>query len=762
MSPQTLSAPPAPDTRPADFWNGVEHAYLPPSELRLPDSLRLNRDSAETIDPITYEVVRHGLWNANGEHGRVIENLAVSPIAVEIRDFQTCILTEDAQLLYFGPYLQYMAGQLDLMVKYVMEHRGDRLRDGDMWLCNDPIIGTAHQPDVCLMCPVFLGDELFCWVANVVHQNDIGGIVPGSFCPNAEDIFSDPPCFPPIRIVRDGRIDGDLEALYRRASRTPVNLSLDLRATVAGNLAARRRVLALIAQYGAPVVKGTMRRVMDASERAFEHVLDTIPDGVYSERLIQEVAVTGDRGTYPVQVNARKEGPHVTFDNAGTHEQFGAINVGFAGWRGAILGAINVLLLADQLGCIAGALRHVEFAPEPGTLTCPDWGAAVSAAGLYATHVGVSLGNAVVAKMMLASSEEAVRDRALSTEMSQWNCHFTSGTNQRGDFYVGGQGDTMLGATGATWRRDGEFANGQHWIPDGRGPNVEMYERDWPILYLFRREHPGSAGAGRFRAGNGGELAYVLHRGEASLDLYGNEGIPKTNGLLGGGPGATITGFAVRGSDVREHMARGYVPQSLDELSGDRPPLAGKGEGFPLSEDDVLYWNWSPPGGYGDPLTRDVERLDTDLRDGAVTAEVARQVYGAVLDSDGGLDRDATRARREQLRRESIGRASLVPAVNLPAGAETIGDVFWVDRDAGCLRCHGCGTPTGALSANAKEGMVVQERPIPSLAPGMQPVEHFVDDAVVWRDFLCSGCGVRLATEVAYPGAEPFQELSLR
>jgi hypothetical protein len=31
----------------------------------------------------------------------------------------------------------------------------------------------------------------------------------------------------------------------------------------------------------------------------------------------------------------------------------------------------------------------------------------------------------------------------------------------------------------------------------------------------------------------------------------------------------------------------------------------------------------------------------------------------------------------------------------------------------------------------------------------------------VWRDLLCPGCGVRLATEVAYPGAPLFRELTI-
>ena len=155
--------------RPESFWDGDQHTYIPSREVQYPASLRLHTQAVTDIDPITFEVIRYGLWNANAEHVRVIENLAVSPIAVEIRDFQPCILTETAELLYFGPCLQYMSGSLDVMVRYVMENRGERVADGDMWLCNDPIIGTAHQPDVGLMCPVFIDDELFCWVSNIVH-----------------------------------------------------------------------------------------------------------------------------------------------------------------------------------------------------------------------------------------------------------------------------------------------------------------------------------------------------------------------------------------------------------------------------------------------------------------------------------------------------------------------------------------------------------------------------------------------------------------
>ena len=753
--------------RPESFWDGDQHTYIPSREVQYPASLRLHTQAVTDIDPITFEVIRYGLWNANAEHVRVIENLAVSPIAVEIRDFQPCILTETAELLYFGPCLQYMSGSLDVMVRYVMENRGERVADGDMWLCNDPIIGTAHQPDVGLMCPVFIDDELFCWVSNIVHQNDIGGTVPGSFCSNAADAFWDPPSFPPFKIVEHGEIVADMESLYRRCSRTPENLSLDLRASIAGNHAARARIISLTEKYGKDVVKGVMRRVLDASQRAFEAVLDTIPDGVYSEQLIQEASMAGDRGTYPVRTTVTKVGRELIFDNHGTHDQVGAINVGFAGWRGAILGAINVLMLPDQMGCVGGATRLCRFEPHPGTITAPDWGAAVSPAGMYATEVAVSLSNAVVTKMMLASSDQRLRDGALVTDGAQWGAHFLAGTNQRGHYYVAGMGDNMLGAGAATWRRDGDFADGHFWIPEGRGPNIERYESDWPILYLYRREYVGSGGAGRFRSGNGGEIAYMVHRGTAGLGVYTTEAIPKTMGMLGGDPGAICKTRVIKGTTIREVFASGVVPTDIDTLGGEDELLSNKGIGTELSEDDVVYWNWLSPSGYGDPMTRDPEAVARDVAEGNVSAADAQRVYAVALGVDGSALLEATADLRrlrflERLRAGGHDVAELAPPRDVHAGEESIGDVYLIDRARGTFACYRCATNLGDLDADPKLAMVVAERPVEDLNPGWHPPADYVDDEVVWRDYCCPGCGVRLTAEVAYPGGASFREFEMR
>ena len=153
-------------------FDGIVNAYIPPKDLRISAKLTLHRETADNIDPVTYEVIRHNLWNLNEEHGATIQRVSGSPVAVYALDLNPSILTEDAEFVFFGPYMQYMSGVADTQVKWILENRSDNpgINDGDMFLANDPWVGAAHQMDVMLICPVFWEGQLFCWVTNCLHQ----------------------------------------------------------------------------------------------------------------------------------------------------------------------------------------------------------------------------------------------------------------------------------------------------------------------------------------------------------------------------------------------------------------------------------------------------------------------------------------------------------------------------------------------------------------------------------------------------------------
>ncbi len=51
-------------------------------------------------------------------------------------------------------------------------------------------------------------------------------------------------------------------------------------------------------------------------------------------------------------------------------------------------------------------------------------------------------------------------------------------------------------------------------------------------------------------------------------------------------------------------------------------------------------------GGFGNPLERELDKVAEDVREGYVSAEVAREVYQVVVDERGQLDHAATEALR--------------------------------------------------------------------------------------------------------------------
>ena len=53
-----------------------------------------------------------------------------------------------------------------------------------------------------------------------------------------------------------------------------------------------------------------------------------------------------------------------------------------------------------------------------------------------------------------------------------------------------------------------------------------------------------------------------------------------------------------------------------------------------LKPGDVVTMDAAGGGGYGDPLERDPELVESDVREGYVSVEAARDEYGVVIDPE--------------------------------------------------------------------------------------------------------------------------------
>ena len=478
-------------------FDGKHFPYVPPEELSISRTLKLHRDWSQDVDPVTFEVIRHNLWHVNEEHGTTIQKVSGSPVAMYALDLNPSILTEDAEFVYFGPYMQYMSGVTDTQVKWILENRSDNpgIHDGDMFLANDPWVGAAHQQDVMLICPVFWEGELFCWITNCLHQYDVGGITPSSFCPAAESAFDEGILIPPVKIVENNVIRRDIEEVYLRASRKPEMVALDFRAQLAGNTTARARIVKLIERYGPAVVKGVMKRIIDNAEKAFLEKMDRLPDGQWQERTYVESCRPGDRRTHRVMLTVRKEGTRLTFENHGSAPQDGAMNATYSGWRGSVMVAINELLCWDQYFAVGGALRHIDFNPTPGTFNCANFPGSVSTAPIQAMEISLYPAYNAISKM-IHTDPEMRGDILCIGGTSQWPCTVFRGIDQWGERYGYILIDPIGGAIGAFAHADGINTGGQVRTPICQLPNVEHTEQSFPVLFLYRKELPDSGGAG--------------------------------------------------------------------------------------------------------------------------------------------------------------------------------------------------------------------------------------------------------------------------
>jgi N-methylhydantoinase B len=746
-----------PPIREAGFWDGVTHSYIPADELNIDPSLKLHSAATTDIDPVTYEVIRYSLLNINLEHSDLVQRLCVSPITMLTRDFQVSLLTEVGDLVFLGPNLQYFSNSHSLSIKYVLENRvvEPGINPGDMFLSNDPYVGAPHQPDTAILAPVFVGDELFCWVANTMHLSDVGGSMPGSFCIDALDTFQEPLSWPPVKLVSDGKLRKEMEDLFIRQSRQRTAVQMDMRAAIGANEATRAKVVKLIERYGADVVKGVMQGTMDAGERLMAERLASIPDGRWSHRAYTEAAVPGDRTIYQYQINLTKQGAKLIVDNDGTDPQAGAINVTFAAFSGAVLAALTQMMVSDLAGAYGGAYRCVEFQPQPGLLNCCDFPAAVSPSGALTTEMQLNIASIAVSKM-LASGDEASQELILGACIPHFYAYIAAGLTAEGQEFILPNTNGMMGSIGARPTRDGVDTGGHWWIPDGIAYNSEDVEAQNPLIMLYRKLlDAGLDGSGRTRGGAGFRECIAGYQSQiVQIVLHTGESFPKGQGIFGGNPGSLSTSKAKHKTNLFEQFAAGKVPANIDDIEGEDEPTDFKGAPIDMVDGDVFEWVSPSTAGYGDPLLRDPDAILADIVEQFLDPERAERIYGVVI-RDGAVDKDATAARRLAIRRERLGGTEPQDPVAAPDGVRQIGEILHIVDG----RWWSNGADLGASDENYRSACVVNESPIREIGPEFAGRDHEIADWFVFREYVCPVTGYRIDTEISRAGQPPLHDI---
>ncbi|OGA85829.1 MAG: hypothetical protein A3G27_14345 [Betaproteobacteria bacterium RIFCSPLOWO2_12_FULL_66_14] len=733
-------------------------------------------NAAAKIDPITLEVLRNRLAMINDEQGRIASQLSGSPVVYEAKDFNSALLTPEGDGLFVGIYVTRLSLCLNAVAKAVMTSFKDNIgyQDGDAFVTNDPWAGAAHMNDILMLAPIYHGDTLVCWTGLAMHEVDVGGPNPGSFTVGTPDVYGEAPLIPPIKFIERGKIRNDVEALVIRNSRTSRLNGLNMRARIAAIDRTRQRIKEVIAEYGLDTLMQAQRGILELAQASLARRLRSLPDGAWaSEGFIDHDG--NQNRLYRIRLEMSKRGERLKFDFTGTDAQApGAINCTRVGLESGILSAILPMLCYDMPWSTGGILPLLDIVSEEGTINNALHPAAVSMAtvsGIFATsHVA----SGTIAKM-LACSE--LKDEIQANWAPAWQGMTMAGHHEDGKPFTAVLLDETGGAGARSWK-DGIDAGGLPGTPAMAIANCEAYEKEHPILYVYRRQAADTGGHGMYRGGVGTEGMIVPHRTRGPIDLTvltHGASQPEAQGLYGGMPSSVQVRLMLRGSDVKRQFAARNIPESPDAVSSASvEPLAAKQRTL-FQPDDAAVVVCAGGGGYGDPLLRDPALVRRDLETRLVSAGVARDIYGVALvaDSDGApaIDAAATEMLRKQIRERRLAESRPVPAGAVGAtgsemrrrrrsppaagtghpGREDKRDIGVALSLLGNARyvCQKCARTICNADQDPKSGALMREVRMDTYSRWNR---YGLMDGVVVREFCCPGCAHLLAVEVRKKG----------
>ena len=135
-----------------------------------------------SVDPITLEVIRHGLVSITNQIDANITRTAFSPYIYEYKDYAVGLTGPDGELVAqcTGGMPLFVADSVGMAVRDGLQIYGsERLHHGDVVLCNHAAVQGQHLNNTVMYTPIFAGprrDGLIGFFAINVHWIDIGGV----------------------------------------------------------------------------------------------------------------------------------------------------------------------------------------------------------------------------------------------------------------------------------------------------------------------------------------------------------------------------------------------------------------------------------------------------------------------------------------------------------------------------------------------------------------------------------------------------------
>ena len=483
---------------------------------------------------------------------------------------------------------------------------------GDVYVTNDPWLGTGHLFDFVVVSPAFVGGVPVALLASTCHVVDVGG---RGFSADARSIYEEGVLIPHMKLRERGALNDDLLTILLANTRNPVEVRGDLLSLVSCNDTGAARLREMMAEFGLASIEPLADHIVESSREAMRKAIRRVPNGRYPA----EMELDGYDEPIFIRAEMTVSESEIVIDYAGTS-------------RASARGINSPLCYTEAYTCFGlkcivapavpnnhGSLSVFRVVAEPGSAVHP-----VHPSPVTARHViGQMLPDVAFGCLAQALPGELPAESAGSI----WVLPFANGDG--GGVTPGGNPSRFnvmnvgMGGIGARPGKDGlsvtAFPSGVGAIP------VEVTEAESPLVFWRKAFLPDSGGAGAFRGG----LGQVIEVGSteehpftvsaATFDRMRNP----PRGRDGGRAGRSGTARLASGPRFDDKAVHAIAP-------GDR-----------------LIVELPGGGGLGDPGRRDPARIRADLEAGYVTPEGAARDYGVEAETSGGNGETNARIRSD-------------------------------------------------------------------------------------------------------------------
>jgi N-methylhydantoinase B len=449
---------------------------------------------------IELQVIGSALRAVCEEMGAALIRSAFSANIKERRDCSTALFDERGRMIAQAEHIPVHLGAMPDAVAAVAAC--DPGPD-DTFVLNDPYAGGTHLLGVTLVSRTSLG-----FAVTRAHHADVGGPEPGSMPAASRTLADEGVVISPTRL--DVRT---LEQLVAQM-RNPDERRGDLRAQLAAQTVARRRIDELKERYGPERVRAAMDELYAYSERLVRAAVAELPNGRFEAEDVLEAA----EGELPIRAAVTVTGEEIEIDFTGTSSQHdGNLNCPLAVTRSACFFVVRCLAGPD-LPASGGAFAPVSVRAPKGSLVNARPPAAVAAGNVETSSRIVDVVFAAFAQALPVPAQ----GQGTMNNLTLGNDRFT--------YY-----ETIGGGQGACPDADGP--SGVHVaMSNTLSTPAEALELGYPLRVERHELRLGSGGEGRFRGGDGvvRELR-VLERCRLSLLTERRARAPR--GAEGGRPG---------------------------------------------------------------------------------------------------------------------------------------------------------------------------------------------------------------------------------